>query len=256
MRTRVAIGLAVLAAVAIALVLRPALFMREASSSRDTCRDVPASAYIPDVTIDEGRGVAYLAYLDVSKRATGRAPRGTVMLTELNVTEPHVRAALVTDPPDFQPVALSLYAPAQGARRLLVIDRGTGAQSTVRIFQQSPSGAFELVKSVQDARLTNPVVIEATGPDQFYARNDVETAALGSWLRRTFGLSRTEVVYYDGTQMKAMPGDAKQAALPPRGQENRRVYASEKIRKRVEVTELDSGNSSVRLCAANALTTS
>ncbi len=255
MRTRLTIGIAVLAVVAIVLWVRPALFRSRPPALLETCGDVPVSAYVPDVAIDEGRGIAYLAYLDVSKRASGRSPRGTVMLTDLNLLEPHVRAALVTDPLDFQPVALSLYAPVQGARRLLVVDRGTGAHSSVRIFEQSPSGAFELVKTVQDALLTNPVVIEATGPDQFYARNDMETAGLGSWLRRMFGHSRTAVVHYDGRRMKAMPADARQAAPPAKGYEDRRLYVSQKLRKHLEVMDLDSGlgNSWVLLCEAEPL---
>ena len=262
MRTRVAIGAAVLAAVAIALFVRPAWFVRpvlltgERPPSLETCGDVPVSAYVPDVAIDEGRNVAYLAYLDVSKRATGRPPRGTVMLADLALLQTHVRAALLTDPPNFQPVALSLYAPTQGPRRLLVIDRGAGAQSTVRIFEQAASGVFELVKSVQDPLLTSPVVIEAAGPDQFYVRNEVEPAGVGSRLGQIFGSSRTGVVYYDGTRMKVMPAGARQAAPPPRGHEDRRLYVSQKLRKRLEVTELDSGDSWVLLCAADPFTTS
>ena len=262
MRTRVAIGAALLAAVAIALFVRPALFGRparlegEQPPPLEACGDLPVSAYVPDVAIDEGRGMVYLAYLDVSKRPTGRPPRGTVMLADLALLQTHVRAALLTDPPDFQPVALSLYAPAQGARRLVVVDRGTGAQSTVRIFEQSASGAFELVKSVHDPLLTNPVFIEAAGPDQFYVRNEIEPTGVGSRVGQMFGSSRTGVVYYDGTRMKVMPDDATQAAPPPRGHEDRRLYFSEKLRKRLEVTELDSGDSWVLLCSADFLKTS
>ena len=84
---------------------------------------------------------------------------------DLNVADPQVRGALVTEPQDFQPATLSLYAPAGGTRRLFAVERGKDAPGVVRIFEQSPSGAFELVKTVKDAMLTSPVAVVAVGTD-------------------------------------------------------------------------------------------
>src|SRR5262245_25744089 len=196
--------LLVAGAVAVALVLAAVYWLPMKRGGRPLgaeCRAVPVAAHIPSVAMDQQRGVAYLAYLDASKRASGRAPRGTVMLMDLNVAEPSVRAALITDPPDFQPIALSLYAPAQGARRLFVIDKGAGAESVVQIFEQSPSGAFERVKTVRDPKFGDANRITANGPESFA----VSTRSRGLFQAR---------------------GDDD-------------VYVNEKARKRLEVLEQD-----------------
>src|SRR5262249_27512131 len=136
-----------------------------------TCRALPTAAGAGDISVDNARGIAYVAYLDRTQDAHGKLARGTVMLVDLNVAEPRVRAALLSDPPDLRPIALSLYVPAQGARRLFVIDAGA-AGATIQIFEQLTSGDFRLVKSVSDALLLNPTAIVAVGPEQFYAAID------------------------------------------------------------------------------------
>ena len=186
--------------------------------------------------MDQERGVAYLAYIDVAKRSPGRAPRGTVMLMDLNVAEPHVRAALITDPPDFLPTALSLYAPVQGPRRLFVIDR----ESAVQIFEQSPSGVFEHVKTVRDERFADLAEIAPAGPESFYVR--IRPHGL-------FGGSRSSVLFHDGAKTSAASDDAIKATQADR------AYANAKAGKRLEILERDDGTD-LQLCPMSGVTPS
>jgi hypothetical protein len=208
-------------------------FHHARGSSASECRTLPVAARISGVAMDQERGVAYLAYLDAAKQSSGKAPRGTIMLMDLNVAEPRVRAALVTEPPDFQPLAVSLFAPKQGPRRLFVIDH----ENAVQIFEQSPSGAFERVKTVHDPQFANLVEIAPAGPQSFYLLSRPH-----GW----FGKWRASSMFYDGT--RAAP--ATQAF--PQGS---RVYVNEKARKSLEVLERDAG-SDLQACRAGAITPS
>jgi hypothetical protein len=151
---------AAVAAAAVLLVVYFVPFHRARGSSASDCRTLSVAAHVPSVAMDNERGVAYLAYVDVTKPSSSRVPRGTIMLMDLNVAEPRVRAALVTDPPDFQPEALNLEVADHSPRRLFVIDR----QKVVQVFEQSPSGAFERVKTAHDPQSTNETFPVGGGP--------------------------------------------------------------------------------------------
>ena len=155
------------------------------------CRVLPPAATISDMTTDDGRGVAYLTYLNHTPNPEGKLPTGTVMLVDLNAAEPRVRAALVSEPPDFRPTALALYVPKDGARRLIV----AGAE-TIYVFEQTPSGEFALVNTVKNPLLANPTAVTVTGPDQF-AVTSIPPPPKG-W-SAIFTRTNATVVSYDGT---------------------------------------------------------
>ena len=220
----IAIGVAALAAVAL-------LVYRSVTSGPrldGTCRAIPTAAGVGDITIDNVRGVAYLAYLDRAPNAEGKQPVGTIMLVDLHAKEPRVRAALNSDPPDFRPLALSLYAPAQGARRLFVIDAGKPSPS-VQVFEQSPTGAFSLSKLVRDSRLANPSAVVAAGPDQFYVLSERPWWYFGS----------PAVAYYDGQRMTSVTEDkAKEVAASTALAKERHADAAAKYGKLVLIGSL------------------
>jgi hypothetical protein len=186
-----------------------------------TCRVIPTAAGVGDISIDPARGIAYLAYLDRAPNAAGKQPVGTIMLVDLNAKEPRVRAALNSDPPDFRPLALSLYAPAQGARRLFVVDAGK-LSPAIEVLEQSATGTFSLVKLVRDSRLVNPSAILAAGPDQFYLVNR------SPWWQ--FGTP--SVAYYDGQRMTSVTADkAKEIAAATSLAKERHADAAAKYGK-------------------------
>jgi len=231
LQRRLVLATAAVVAVLLAVYFLP--FRHAGGSSASECRTLPVAARIAGVAMDQERGVAYLAYLDATKPSSGKAQRGTIMLMDLNVAEPRVRAALVTEPPDFQPLAVSLYAPKQGPRRLFVIDH----ESVVQIFEQSPSGAFERVKSVQDPQFANLVELVPTGAESFYLLSRPH-----GW----FGKWQAASMFYDGT--KSAP--ATQTFPQKSG-----AYANEKARKSLEVLERDAGTD-LQVCRAGAVTPS
>ena len=151
----------------LALVVAVVLIATRSESHIDgACHEIATSAAVNDISIDQARGIAYLAYLDRKPNADDKLPVGTIMLVDLNAKAPRVRAALATDPANFRPVGVSVYAPAQGPRRLFVLDASTGVFA-VQVFEQSATGAFTLVETRHDSRLVNPRTIVATSPDQF-----------------------------------------------------------------------------------------
>src|SRR5699024_8967101 len=89
------------------------------------CKPIPLTLSAEDVRIDPANGLAYMTYYDNSDaRRAKREPdssgvTGTVMVMDLNVAEPHVRAALTTEPAGFKPSGLSLYN--GGDKKLLFV---------------------------------------------------------------------------------------------------------------------------------------
>ncbi len=187
-----------------------------------SCRTLPMSAGAGDITIDNERGVAYLAYLDRKPGAEGKLPSGTVMLVDLNAAEPRVRAALASDPPEFRPIALSLYVSPQGARRLFVVD----AAGSVQVFEQSPAGAFAFLKTLNDPLLADTTAIAAVGPEQFYVT------------------TRYGVVHFDGqrARTRALRIGAGIAVSP----DGRGIYVSEKRGRRVQLLDRDPETGALR----------
>lgn len=247
----VSIGAALVVAAAV-VVLSP---WRGAEGSRPfpaTCRPLPTVAGAGDISIDSARGIAYVAYLDRTPKSEGRPPRGTVMLVDLNVEEPRIRAALSTDPPDFRPVALSVYVPAEGPRRLFVVDIG-GSPGAVQIFEQASTGAFTLVKTVRDALLTTPTAVVAVGAEQFYATADaawLDPATSGRfsrWWQIAFPPARSSVVYYNGTQASVVNDNLRMASGIDASPDGSAVYVTELGNKRLHVFARDGVTGGLKL---------
>jgi hypothetical protein len=201
-RKTLLIGGGILVLVLLALFASPRVAHRMNTHAAGACQEIATAAGVGDISVDSARGIAYLAYLDREPNAEGKQPTGTIMLVDLNAKEPRVRAALATDPTNFRPLALSVYAPPEGPRRLFVID-ADGGTLAIQVFEQSATGAFTLVQSMHDSRLANPTAIVASGPNQFYV------VSKGPWWR--FG-SRS-VSYFDGQSLRPATEDkAKEIA--------------------------------------------
>lgn len=230
----------VLAALAVALFIYPAPLNTVTSHFTGACLATPIADAAADINIDDARGVAYLTYLDRSATAAGKQPRGTVMLLDLNVAEPRVRAALNSDPPDFRPIGLSLYVPPEGARRLFVINWHEPGPGTVEIFEQTVTGAFVWLKTVSDPLLTSPLAIVAVGPWQFYATSDPSPRlGLARLAALWFRSSQASVVYYDGARMTTVASGLQMAAGIASSADGRAVYVSEMAGKRLHIFDRD-----------------
>lgn len=201
-----------------------------------TCTAVPMDASAEDIQVDRARGLAYLSYLDRRGQVEGKPVLGTVMLLDLNLAEARPRPALASDPPQFRPHGMSLYRAGDGAERLFVISHPPGAGHAVEIFEQAPTGAFAPVRTVRDPLLLDPNAIVAAGPEQFYVAND--SGATNGFDRATELLFRrglSEIVYFDGRQMRAVAGGLKSASGIAMSPDGSRVYVSETAGNRVAV---------------------
>jgi hypothetical protein len=176
-------GVIALAIVAIVAVLWFAPYRSTAILLDPSCRPLEVEGEVRDIRVDE-RGLAYVA------------TDQTIVLVDLNAAVPRPRAALATQPPDFRPLALSLFE-----NRLFVVDRHEEGRSQVIVFEQTVTGAFAPAgKPVRDALMTAPEAVRATGPNQFYVANEAK------WF-----FQDPTVVYYDGTKMQQVT-----AATPTR----------------------------------------
>src|SRR5690242_16155087 len=84
-----------------------------------SCTSIALQASAEDLRIDPTNGLVYLTYYDAVEpgrrdRTPPSSATGTIMLVDLNAAEPHVRAALSSDPANFKPSGLSLYTKEDG----------------------------------------------------------------------------------------------------------------------------------------------
>ncbi len=221
-------------------------FMTPLTSHFDgSCKALPLGASAEDLRIDPANGLVYLTYYDsIDARRPGNVPvntsTGTVMLVDLNATEPHVRAALSTDPADFKPSGLSLNMNAKGAKRLFVTSRTQLGKHSVEIFDQTATGAFAPVETVRDPLLWSPTAIVAVGPRQFYVVNQLgfRRADNGDWgvrVRDHLRGDQSTIVYYDGEQMKIVASRLSLASGIAISPDGRIVYVAESAAGRIQM---------------------
>ena len=229
------IGLAV---VLFVLYVYPGFLIPVSPHFDGSCKTIALDQNAEDLRIDPTNGLVYLTYYSGVSGSTG-----TVMLLDPNATEPHVRAALTSDPSSFAPSGLSLYSPPSGTKRLFVTSRTRLGNHSVEVFEQSPTGAFTPVETIRDSLLWSPTAIVAVGPRQFYVVNQLgfKRAYNGDEVnvRDRLRGNQSTVVYYDGEQMKIVAGGlglASGLALSPDG---RQAYVSESSRGRISIFDRD-----------------
>ena len=243
--TRVVIGLAVLLGVAAVFVFN---FLANAGQFRTlkprfagTCVSVPLEASAEDIRIDAERGIAYLSYLDRRAVSHGKPARGTVMLLDMNLPEPRPRAALTTQAADFRPQGMSLYVPAEGPRRLFVINRLRDGEHAVEIFEESVTGAFAPVETIRDPLLSHANAIAAIGPRQFYVANDSGASSAFERLREfAFRRGRSTVTHFDGEKMRVVASGLQSASGIAVSNHGLWVYVGEAAGNRLHIFDRDS----------------
>ena len=208
-----------------------------------SCKPVPLLMSAEDLRIDPTTGLAYLTYYDsvdpLTKRRATNSNTGTVMLVDLNAEEPHVRAALSTEPAGFKPSGLSLYTKSDGTKRLFVTSRSELGKHTVEVFDQQPTGAFAPAETIRDRLLWSPTAIVAVGPRQFYVVNQLgfkrsfEDAVANA--RDRLRGNQSSVVYYDGEQMKIVASGLNLASGIGISPDGLTVYVAESAGGRIQL---------------------
>ena len=216
------------------------------------CSTLAMQASAEDIQLDRAHGVAYLSYLDRRGQIEGKPVRGTVMLVDLNAPEPRPRPALTNDPADFRPHGMSLYRAGDGAMRLFVISHsplaGGAVRQEVHIFEQIATGAFTLVRTVQDPLLRKPNAIVAVGMNQFYVAND--SGAANGWQRfqeLVFRRGLSTLAYFDGSRMRAVDSGLKSASGIAASPDGTRIYVSETAGKRIRIYSRNAASGDVSL---------
>jgi arylesterase/paraoxonase len=234
-----------LAVVLFILYVYPGFLIPVSSHFDGSCTTIALNQNAEDLRVDPASGLVYLTYYSGVRGSTG-----TIMLVDPSAEEPHVRAALASDPAGFAPSGLSLYAPASGKKRLFVTSRTRLGNHSVEVFDQSSTGAFAPVETIRDSLLWSPSAIVAVGPRQFYVVNplgfkssfDDGKGKLGKNLRG----NQSTVVYYDGEKMKIVASHLRLAdgiALSPDGHT---AYVAESAAGRIAIFDRDTATGELK----------
>jgi arylesterase / paraoxonase len=242
------VGFAIVA-VAAEFLRRSGAFIRVTPHFDGKCTAIQMSASAEDISIDHGTGLAYLSYLDRGEVLAGKKAPGTIMLVDLRAKEPRVRAALSSEPADFQPYGMSLYAPLRGTRKLFVISHPAAQEPRVEIFEQTRGSPFAPVKTISHSLLKAPIAIVAVGPRQFYVLNDSSGGTLFERLQIGLGFkdAPSSLLYYDGQTMRIVAQGLKSPSGLAGNRERRSLYVGEAVAKQVRVYAVDSATGFLKL---------
>jgi len=160
-----------------------------------------------DITIDQETGIAYISSDDrrVWFASTPKGPSGNLFAYDLKA--PGAEPVNLTPglPFEFHPHGISLVRTAQGGRRLFAVNH-RAAGDFIEIFDLAGLTA-QHVTSVHDplARSVNDVL--AVDEQRFYLTIDHgNTSKPGRKLEEYLRLSRSFVLYYDGTAFRRVAG--------------------------------------------------
>jgi hypothetical protein len=191
-------------------------FSSSPAATGQSCRSIDLAGAAPAIAIDARRGLAYLSLLDRANAAAA----GTVQLLDLNVPEPHPRAALNFDPGSFRPGDLSLVAGTP--RRLLAWSTLPDGANTVEIAAEAPAGGFSPEVTLRDPAFRDVRSIVATGPRRFYFSTGTRRR-FDNLLRR----APDEILYYDGTRARVVARGLRQVGGLALAADGKRLYVTE-----------------------------
>jgi arylesterase / paraoxonase len=199
------------------------------------CETIALKGTVEDISIDHERGLAFLSYV--------AGERGTVMLLDLNVTDPRVRAALTTEPASFRPRGLG-FQPSK-PRRLYVVS-GADASRTIEVFEETETGAFAPLETIRDPLLTHADDIAAVGAGEFYVSG--ESGAGTAWQRlqeRLFRRGLSTITYSDGQSLRVVAERLKRTGGIAVSNHGLWVYVGESDANQLRIFDRDSGSGSL-----------
>ena len=163
-----------------------------------TCRVVGGVVGPEDITIHPRSGIAYVSGCDRRAVQEGMPARGAIYAYDLSaVTSEPVNLTPDADP-DFRPHGISLFLVEGGPDVLFVVNHQGGVQR-IEAFELR-DGTLSHRETLASPLLVSPNDIVAVGPDRFYVTNDHRhRSGWGRKLEDYFRLSRSNVVYYDGS---------------------------------------------------------
>lgn len=186
------------------LLTQGGMFKEFAYHGYEACTPIEGMAGPEDIVIDHARGQAFVSAFDRRAFAAGdENARGEIYLLDLNNRAAAPVALSHAGADVFNPHGIDLWLGEDGTRRLMVVNHLDLSTHRIEIFDVAENGALTHMRSVADPAISSPNDVAATGPESFYATNDLGSeTALGKLLEMTQLANRSTLAYYDGTAGK------------------------------------------------------
>lgn len=190
----------VVIAVYVLIVFRDAgEFKKLEPHSSYTCAKVAGVIGPEDIAIDHTTGLAFISSSDWRAASKGEYHQGAIFSYNLQGT-PVLRNLTADLKIKFLPHGISFYTAPNGRKYLFVVNHPL-PRNCVEIFEILKNSLVHR-ETVEGKLIVSPNDITAVGPRQFYITNDHGSrSALGRKLEDYLRLSRSNIVYFDGTRM-------------------------------------------------------
>jgi arylesterase / paraoxonase len=201
--------------------------------SNYTCVKVPNVPGPEDIAIDNSTGTAFISSCDRRAMMEGNMQQGAIFSYNLLGT-PAIKNLTAGLTMKFQPHGISFYTGPDGRKYLFVINHQP-PRHFAEIFEFSNNGLTHL-ETVSGDLMISPNDVAAVGPRQFYFTNDHGSASsLSKQIEDLLRLSRSNIVYYDGTSMRKAAGDLSYANGIWATADGKTIYAASTIGKKFHV---------------------
>ncbi len=153
-----------------------------------------------DIAIDHSTGTAFVSSFDRRASMKGNFIQGAVFAYNLE-GKPVLKNLTAELKMEFSPHGLSFYRAPDGRKYLFVINHQK-QKNVIEIFEYR-NNTLAHMETVGGDLMISPNDVAAVGPRQFYFTNDHGSkSALGKRLEDYLQLSRSNVAYYDGKQIR------------------------------------------------------
>jgi Gluconolactonase len=190
-----------------------------------------------DIAIDNSTGTAFISSFDRRAMMQGNVKQGAIFAYNLR-GNPAIKNLTASLAMKFQPHGISFYTGPDGRKYLFVINHQP-PRHFVEIFEFANNTLVHLA-TVSGDLMISPNDIAAVGPRQFYFTNDHGSKLnWGKQIEDYLRLSRSTIVYYDGTSLRKAAGDLAYANGIWATADGKTIYATSTIDKKFHVYNRD-----------------
>ena len=197
-----------------------------------------------DIAIDNSTGTAFISSFDRRALMRGNIKQGAIFAYNL-LGKPAIKNLTAGLTMKFQPHGISFYTGPDGRKYLFVINHQP-PRHFVEIFEFSNSTLVHL-ETVSGDLMISPNDVAAVGPRQFYFTNDHGSKSnRGRQIEDYLRLSRSNIVYYDGTSLRKVAGDLAYANGIWATADGKTIYVTSTIGKKFHVYDRDGATGSLK----------
>lgn len=211
-----------------------------------SCVQVKGILGAEDITIHPGSAVAYISAYDRRGVMAGEPGQGAIYAYDLRRRVPHLVNLTPAAAADFRPHGISLHVAKEGPDLLFVVNHAGGRHS-IEIYAIGP-GKLTHRETLHSDLLVSPNDLVAVDAERFYVTNDHGSApgfmrTLEEYLR----LSRSNVVYYDGTTFRQAASGIQFANGINMSETGDRIYVNALIGMTLNIYERNKASGALRL---------